>query len=65
MANVTSDIHHVAYAYANPIVVSVSSATERAYTMLPQTDWHYSGTHKVHLNFVQLIFLYLRYMYVY
>ena len=29
MAKVTSDIHH-----ANPIVVSVTSATGRAYTML-------------------------------
>ena len=27
----------------NPIVVSVSSATGRAYTMLHQTEWCYSG----------------------
>ncbi len=34
MAKVTSDIHDVAHTYANPIVVSVVSATGRAYTML-------------------------------
>ncbi len=38
-AKVTSDIHHVAHTYANPIVVSVSSATGRAYTMLHQSEW--------------------------
>ncbi len=42
MASVTSDIHHVAHTYANPIVVSVLPATGRAYTMLQQTEWCYS-----------------------
>ena len=44
MAKVTSDIHHVAHTYANPMVVSVSSATGRAYTMLHQNEWCYSDT---------------------
>ncbi len=35
---------HVAHTYANPIVVSVSSASGRAYTMLRQTEWCYSGS---------------------
>ncbi len=39
MAKVTNDVHHVAHTYANPVVVSVSSATVRAYTMLHQTEW--------------------------
>ncbi len=43
MAKITSDIHHVAHAYANPIVVFVSSATGRAYTMLHQSEWCYIG----------------------
>ncbi len=42
VAEGTSDMHHVAHTYANPIVVSVSSATGRAYTMLHQTEWCYS-----------------------
>ena len=35
---------HVTYnhTYANLIVISVSSATGRAYTMLCQTEWCYS-----------------------
>ncbi len=43
MAKVTSDIHHVAHTYAYPIVVPVLSDTARAYTMLRQTEWCYSG----------------------
>ena len=39
----TSDIHHVVQTYANPIVVSVLSATGRAYTMLCPTEWCYSN----------------------
>ncbi len=38
-------IHHVGHAYANHIVVSMSSATGRAYTMLHQTDWCYGKTY--------------------
>ncbi len=40
---IQTDVHHVAHTYANPIVVSVWSATGRAYTMLRQTDWCFSG----------------------
>ncbi len=46
MVEGTSGIYHVAHAYANPIVVSVPSATGRAYTMLCQTEWCYSGPHR-------------------
>ncbi len=50
IAKVTSDIHHVAHTYANPIVVSVSSATGRAYTTLCQTEWCYSDILSVHTH---------------
>ena len=41
---------HVAHTYANPIVVSVSSATGRAYTMLRQTEWCYSEFRSIDLD---------------
>ncbi len=47
MAKVTSDVHHVVHIiilYVNPIVVSVSSATGRAYTMLRQTECQSGAT---------------------
>ncbi len=43
MAQVASAIHHEAHTFANPILASVSAATGRAYTMLLQIEWCYSG----------------------
>ncbi len=40
--DVTGELQKSQVTYANPIVVSVLSATGRAYAMLRQTEWCYS-----------------------
>ncbi len=49
--------NHVAHAYGNPIVVSMSLATRRAYTMLHQTEWCYSDskTSKAMQNYMYVL----------